>query len=219
MRKTWALATAGLMLCGLAGTAQAQKSGGIAFIPFAGYALPGTLAEDNTNDIHFKSNGALLLGLQLELGLSKSLGIDVGVNRTISQTFDIESGGASQGQEDQTMTQITGSLVIRPGGRRANGAVTPLMIELGGGVTMYSLGSPSAGLSDFNSTQPMGFAGLGYNFPIGPRSTVQLFGRAQMINSYSSAGLDAFNAAPPPTQVEGKMMLNLQFGVGLRVGR
>jgi hypothetical protein len=117
------------------------------------------------------------------------------------------------------MMQFTGSLVIRPGGRRPNGAVTPFMLELGGGVTMYSFGSAAAGFDEFDSTRPMFFAGAGYNVAIGPRGTLQFFVRGQMITAYESQGLDDFNAIPPATNIEGKSMMNIQAGVGFRFGR
>jgi len=222
MRGKRIIAAVGMFAMALAPNLMAQgKGGGIAIIPYGGYAIPGTLAAYDANDIQFESQPAMLLGLAIEFGLSKNMGIDIGANRTFSQTIDLVSGGTSQGEEDQTMTQIYGALVIRPGGRQPNGAVTPFFIEIGGGVTMYELCSAAAAgsCSDFNSTQPMGFAGAGYNFAIGPRATIQLFGRAQMIGPYSSTGLDAFNAAPPVTNVEGKSMFNFQIGAGLRVGR
>jgi hypothetical protein len=193
--------------------------GRIAVVPFAGYGLPGSLAEDAGNDIHFEPNGALLLGAALELGVNKNIGIAVGVNRTFSQKLDLQAGGSSQGEEDFTMTQLSGSIVIRPAGRLPSGAVSPLFIEVGGGVTLYTLGSAAFPAEDFDATSPMAFVGAGYNIPMGPRATIQVFARAQMISSYSSTGLDAFNAAPPPTSVEGSNLLNFQFGAGLRVGR
>ncbi len=191
----------------------------IAIVPFAGYGLPGVLAEDVPNDIHLEPAGALLLGAAIELGMSKNIGIAVGVNRTFSQKLDFVTGGSSAFEEDFTMTQIAGSIVIRPGGRLPSGAVSPLFIEVGGGITLYTLGSAAFPASDFDASSPMAFVGAGYNIPMGPRATIQIFGRAQMISSYSSQGLDDFNAAPPPTNVEGSNMLNFQFGAGLRVGR
>jgi hypothetical protein len=198
-----------------------SKGGGFAIIPFAGYAIPGTFAKDDASDIQFEPNGALLLGVQAELGLSKTMGIDVGANQTFSQTIDFIQGGTSQAQQDLRMTQITGSLIIRPKGRKPNGSVTPLFIEIGGGVTMYHLCSASAGsnCNDFDATEPMGFVGAGYNLPIGPRATVQLFARAQYISAYSSKGLDDFNATPPVSDVQGQGMMNFQVGGALRVGR
>ncbi len=212
------IAAAALIALGATG-ASAQSSLGLAIVPFAGYALPGTLAEDDQGNM-FTPNGAMLLGAQLELGLSKNIGIDVGVNKTFSQTFNIEGPifGAG-GEEDISMLQITGSVVLRPGGRRPNGGVTPLFLEAGGGVTMYSFGSAAASFDDFDATTPMFFAGAGYNLPVGPRATIQLFARAQAITAYSSTGLDQFNAAPPQTNIEGKLMLNFQAGVGFRFGR
>lgn len=208
---------AGALACTLATNANAQ---GIAFMPFAGYAIPGTLAEDESTGDAFKMNGAMLLGAQIELGMSKNIGIAVGLNKTFSGTMTGEGptiGGG--GDVDISMMQVTGSLVLRPAGRRANGGVTPLMIEVGGGVTMYSFGSAAAAFDDFDATKPMFFAGAGYNLPVGPRATIQIFGRAQMITAYESDGLDAFNAIPPPTNIEGKSMLNFQVGAGFRWGR
>ena len=222
MRRNRIIAAVGMLALSLTSSLMAQsKGGGIAIIPFAGYGIPSTLAEDEVNDWQFEGKAALLLGLQIELGLGKNIGIDVGASRTFSQVIDLVQGGVSQGEEDMTMTQITASLVFRPKGRLPSGAVTPFFIELGGGVTMYELCSASAGgsCSDFDSTQPMGFLGAGYNLAIGPRATVQLFGRAQMIGPYSSTGLDNFNALPPVTNIEGSTMLNFQIGAGLRVGR
>ncbi len=220
MRSRWVAVAAGLLVCGLAREAKAQKSGGLAIVLFGGYGLPGSnLVEDAGNDIQFKAKGALLLGGQLEIGLSKSMGIDVGVNRTLSQTLDLVQGGTTGETDDMSMTQFTGSLVIRPAGRRPNGAVTPLFVELGGGITMYKFGSAANPASDFKSNRPMGFVGAGYNVAIGPRATLQIFGRAQGITAYTSSGLDTYNAAPPVTNVKGKLMLNFQFGAAIRIGR
>jgi len=97
--------------------------------------------------------------------------------------------------------------------------VAPLFVELGGGVTRYTVGSAAFTATDWGTTKPMGFAGVGYNLAVGPRTTIQLFGRAQYITKYSSGGLDSFNAQPPASNVVGKGMLNFQFGAGLRVGR
>jgi len=211
------IAAAGLLACALAGNLTAQ---GIAIMPFGGYAIAGTLAEDDATGDKFTMNPAMVLGIQVELGLSKNLGIDVGVNKTFSQTFDAEGPTLGPATEvDIEMTQITGSLVIRPGGRRPNGGVTPLFFEVGGGVTMYGFGSAAASFSDFDATKPMFFAGAGYNLPVGPRATIQIFGRAQMITAYESSGLDSFNQQPPPTNIEGKSMLNFQVGAGFRWGR
>ncbi len=191
----------------------------IAIVPFAGYGLPGMLAEDTPNDIQLEPGGALMLGAAIELGMNKNVGIAVGVNRTFSQTLDVVFSGSSLGEDDFTMTQVSGSLVIRPGGRLPSGAVSPLFVEVGGGITLYTFGSAANTNPDFDATSPMAFAGAGYNIPMGPRATIQVFARAQMISSYSSTGLDDFNALPPVTQIEGSNMLNFQFGAGLRVGR
>ena len=94
----------------------------IAIVPFGGYGVPGVLAEDDPNDLHFEPGSALLLGALVELGVSKNIGIAVGVNRTFSQTIDFVSGGTSQGEEDFAMMQFSGAIVIRPGGRLPSGA-------------------------------------------------------------------------------------------------
>lgn len=218
MRGKWVVAGAALLALGASRVEAQSKGGGIAIIPFGGYAIPGTLAEDDLGN-NLSINGAMVLGAQIELGLSKNIGIDVGVNKTFSQTVSVDGPAFTPSDEDIAMTQITGSLVIRPGGRLPNGGVTPLFIELGGGVTMYSFGSAAASFDDFDATIPMFFVGAGYNIPVGPRATIQLFGRAEGISSYSSDGLDALNAIPPVTSIEGKMMFNFQLGVGFRWGR
>jgi hypothetical protein len=215
MRSKAILAAAGVIACAATTNLNAQ---GIAFMPYAGYSLGGTLAEDEVNDITLKVKSALILGAQVELGLSKNIGLAVGVNRTLSQILESDFQG-SIGEDDISMTQITGALVLRPGGRRPNGGVTPLYLEVGGGITMYKFGSAAASFTDFDANMTTFFAGAGYNIPVGPRATIQLFGRAQMISAYESDGLDAFNAAPPPTQVEGSSLINFQFGAGFRFGR
>lgn len=215
MRSKAILAAAGIMACAAATNLNAQ---GIAFMPYAGYSLGGTLAEDEPNAITLKVKSALILGAQVELGLSKNIGLAVGVNRTLSQILESDFQGTTA-EDDIAMMQVSGALVLRPGGRRPNGGVTPLYLEVGGGVTMYSFGSAAAQFNEFDATMPMFFAGAGYNIPVGPRATIQLFGRAQMITAYESDGLDQFNAAPPPTNVEGSSLINFQFGAGFRFGR
>ena len=73
--------------------------------------------------------------------------------------------------------------------------------------------------SSWNSTEPFAFAGLALNLPIGPRASIQLFGRALGGFGYSSTGLDEWNAVPPPTNLEDKFNVGFLFGAGMRVGR
>ena len=73
--------------------------------------------------------------------------------------------------------------------------------------------------SSWNSTEPFAFAGLALNLPIGPRASIQLFGRALGGFGYSSTGLDERNAVPPPTNLEDKFNVGFLFGAGMRVGR
>jgi hypothetical protein len=236
MRGKWVFAAAALLAVGAASRVEAQaKSGGIAIIPYGGYAVPGTLAEDV--NWGFTPNAAPAIGLQLEFGASKNIAIGAGVNYTFGQTLDIDYEDPSTpsttiGTGDISTMGIYGVVSIRPSGRLPSGAVTPLAIELGGGVNMLSFdkilvdtdgdGTFETAISpvdDFNSSSAMAFAGLAYNFPIGPRGSIQLFGRGTVQFGYSSTGLDDFNNTSPPSTVEGKTAFGFLIGAGLRFGR
>jgi hypothetical protein len=174
-----------------------------------------------------KAKGAPFVGLQLEMGLSKAMSIGVGGGITMGQKLDFNdlgSGGSTLGTADISSPRVYGVLSIRPAGRLPNGAVTPLAIELGGGMAFWRFDKiiidnqvyPS---SDWNGTEPFAFAGVAYNMPIGPRSSIQLFGRVLGGFGYSSSGLETYNASPPATNVAGKFNVGFLVGAGIRVGR
>jgi hypothetical protein len=222
MRKQLVLIAAGAMSLGLAGQAQGQ---GLAIVPFGAYNVPAVLAIE-TDNWEMQPKGAPFVGLQLEMGLSKAMSIGVGGGITMGQKLDLNdlASDGTVGTADISSPRIYGVLSIRPAGRRPNGAVTPLAIELGGGVAFWRFDKfviddtvyPS---SDWNGTEPFAFAGLALNLPIGPRASIQLFGRAIGGFGYSSAGLDDFNDADPVSDMQGKFNLGFLFGAGMRVGR
>lgn len=232
MRSRAILASA-MLVCAVATEATAQGQG-IAIVPFGGFVIPGTLAEEE-GGLEMAPKGSPLAGLQLELGLSKNMSLGLGGMLAIGQSMDFNdnsSGGAGTfGSADLGATRIYGMLSLRPGGRRPNGAVTALAIELGGGITMWKIKEftvdtdgdgiqeTNIPVDDWDSSEPFAFGGIAYNLPIGPRSSIQLFGRAIGGFGYSSDGLDSFNSAPPPTNVEGKFNVSFVIGAGLRVGR
>jgi len=228
MRKQFVLVAAGAMLLGLAGTATAQTMGqGLAIVPFGAFNIPGVLATE-ADYLELKPKGAPFVGLQLEMGLSKALSVGVGAGITTGQSLDfndLSAGGGTIGTADISSPRFYGLLSFRPGGRRPNGAVTPLAIELGGGVAMWRVdkliieSTVYPDVSDWNGTEPFAFAGIAYNLPIGPRASIQLFGRALGGFGYTSTGLDDFNAVPPVSDVKGKFNLGFLFGAGIRVGR
>jgi hypothetical protein len=236
MRGRWTFAAAAVLSLAAVARAEAQgKKPGLALIPYGGYAIPGTLAEDD--NYTFTPGAAPAIGLQLEFGASKNVAIGAGVNYTFGQTLDLDYEDASTpsmllGTADIATMGIYGVVSIRPGGRLPSGAVTPLAIELGGGVNMLSFdkflvdtdgdGTQETAISpvdDFNATSAMAFAGIAYNVPIGPRGSIQLFGRGTVQFGYSSQGLDDFNAVPPPSTVEGTTAFGFLVGAGLRFGR
>ncbi len=227
MRTKWIVA-AGLAAFAATPDLAAQNQG-IALVPLGAYVIPGVLASED-NSYEFAPKGAPFVGGQIELGISKNLSIGVGGGITAGQKLDLNdnSGGSGPnpiGTADISSARIYGLLSLRPGGRRPNGTVTPLAIEVGGGITMWAFDKFVVGttaispVDDFNSSEPFAFAGIAYNVPIGPRTSVQLFGRAMAGFGYSSDGLDSFNAAPPPSNVDGKLALSFLVGAGLRVGR
>jgi hypothetical protein len=227
MRGTWVVAGAALLALGASRVEAQNKSMGIAVIPFAGYSIPGVLASQD-DFLEMAPNPAPFFGLQIDLGVSKNMSIGLGGDLTFGGDLalnDLSTSGLGEiGTANITATQFYGVLTIRPSGRRPNGTVTPLAIELGGGMTMWKFdefliqGSAIAA-DDWSGNEPFAFAGMAYNVPIGPRSSVQIFGRAIGGFGYTSDGLDAFNAAPPPTTVEGEFNLTFHIGAGLRVGR
>jgi len=232
MRSRTILASA-ILTAAFATEATAQSQG-IAIVPFAGFVMPGTLAEEDGGG-EMAPKGSPLAGLQLELGLSKNLSFGIGGMLAIGQTMDFNdnSGGSSVtfGSADLGAMRIFGILSLRPSGRRPNGAVTPLAIEFGGGITMWKIKEFTVDLDgdgiqetnipvdDWDGNEPFAFGGLAYNLPIGPRSSIQIFGRAIGGFGYSSQGLDDFNAQAPVTNIEGNFNLSFVIGAGLRVGR
>jgi hypothetical protein len=215
-----------LLLASLVGAAAtslaAQSPTRIAIIPSAGFGIAAKLVDDPAFILKPKAAG--FGAIAIELGMSKTVSIAAGLSRTFSQTLDLSGTLILPATADMTMTQASGSLIFRPGGRRPNGSPTPLFIEVGGGINFYGfkniiVGSTAIPANDWKSTRPFGMIGAGMNFPIGPRSSVQVFGRAQSITAYTSKGLDDFNAAPPATNFKGKMGIGFQLGIGLRVGR
>ncbi len=227
MRNKWIVAAAGVVACAAAPDLAAQNQG-IALVPLGAYVIPGVLASED-NSYEFAPKASPFLGGQIELGLSKNLSFGVGGGITVGQKLDLndnsQSSGNPLGTADVSSARVYGLISLRPGGRRPNGTVTPLAIEFGGGITMWKFDKFVVGstaitpVDDFNSNVPFGFAGIAYNVPIGPRTSLQLFGRAMASGSYSSDGLDSFNAAPPPSNVEGKTTISFMVGAGLRVGR
>jgi hypothetical protein len=129
------------------------------------------------------------------------------------------------GTADISSPRVYGVLSIRPAGRRPNGAVTPLAIEIGGGVAFWRFdkfivnSAVITPIKEWNGTEPFAFAGVAYNMPIGPRASIQLFARALGGFGYKSTGLDTYNATPPTTNVKGKFNLGFLIGAGIRVGR
>jgi hypothetical protein len=228
MRKQLVLVAAGAMSLGLAGTATAQNKGqGLAIVPFGAFNVPAVLASE-TGNLEMKPEGAPFVGVQLEMGLSKAMSVGVGAGITMAQSLNMT--GLTVGTADISSPRIYGLLSIRPGGRRPNGAVTPLAIELGGGVALWRVDKiivdgvvippeDPIGAPKWNGAEPFAFAGLAYNLPIGPRASIQLFGRALGGFGYTSTGLDSWNALPPPTNVKSKFNIGFLVGAGIRVGR
>ncbi len=236
MKGRWVFATvAALSAAAVAGAEAQGKKPGLALIPYGAYSVPGSLAEDD--NWSFAPNAAPAIGLQLEFGASKNIAIGAGVNYNFGQTLDLSYTDASTpettiGEADISTMGIYGVVSIRPGGRLPSGAVTPLAIELGGGVNMLSFdkflvdtdgdGTFETAISpvdDFNATSAMAFAGVAYNLPIGPRGSIQIFGRGTVQFGYSSQGMDDFNSAPPTSSVEGSTAFGFMIGAGLRFGR
>jgi hypothetical protein len=215
------LLVAGLAVAATASGLNAQSSR-IALIPTAGYALGYTLADDP--DWSFDMKGAVAAGLAFEFTLNKNVGITVSGLRTVGQKLEVSNAGSAIGEADAAQTMLGAGVVIRPMGRLPSGAPSPLFIEAGAGINMWSFGnfivSGSAfPADDFNASKPYGYAGAGAVFPIGPRAQLLAFGRANFITAYGSQGLDDFNAQPPASTVEGSTAPSFLFGLGLRVGR
>ncbi len=203
-------------------TSLSAQSSRIALIPTAGYALGYTLADDP--DYSFDMKAAVGAGLAVEFTLNKNIGLAVMGLRTVGQKVGVSDASGEVGEADAAQTMFGAGLVLRPMGRLPSGAPSPLFIEAGGGLNMWSFGnfiiSGSAyPADDFNASKPFGYVGAGAAFPIGPRAQLLVFGRANIITAYSSTGLDDFNAAPPASTVEGKTAPSFMFGLGLRVGR
>jgi len=226
MRELLVLIAAGALSLGLAGTATAQNKGqGLAIVPFAAYNIPGLLATES-GVAEMKPKGAPLVGLQLELGASKAVSVGLGGGVMLGQSFDLKDLGAGYGSSwDVSAPQVYGVVSVRPAGRRPNGAVTPLAVEFGGGVAMWRFSrfidynNESFPAASWNNTQPFVFAGVACNLPIGPRASIQLFGRVVGASTYVSKGLDDWNNTDPPSNLKGKFNVGFLVGAGIRVGR
>lgn len=221
MRGRIVLAGACALALGMTARAEAQ-SATIALVPGGGYAFGYVLAEDA--DYSFDMLAAPFISVGVEFTVNKNISIIVGGLRTIGQKMEFSFQGNVGGESDVSQTMLGGGLVLRPGGRTPTGAPTPLFIEAGGGMNLWSFGNFIAGSTtfpadDLNANKPYFYAGAGITLPIGPRAQLNIFGRANFITAYTSQALDDFNATPPQSTVEGKFGPSFMAGIGLRVGR
>lgn len=227
MRAKWPLLAAGLFALAPASELAAQGAR-IAMVPVGGFALGYNLAEDSTYS--FAIRGATFFGVGADITLAKVLGLSLSVLRTVGQPsigkLELDSSGTALYRAPVAQTMLSGGLVLRPGGRTPAGAPTPLYIEIGGGLNAWTFGNlvrlTGQGVfpgDRYNASKPFGYAAAGVTLAVGPRAQVNLFARANYITAYASAGLDDFNALPPPLNVKGKTRPSFMAGVGLRVGR
>jgi hypothetical protein len=223
----------------------------ISVVPTAGYVAPMGNWVDETSYQNLCSpappciyklrpQGGVFVGLVAEYSLNKSIGLAFYGSRTLGGLQRLREDFLSEPSEpdvfkaDMATTNLGGMLIFRPLGRTPSGAPKTLYLELGGGINWYSV---TTGFSDveepadslisyYSSSTPAVMGGLGLSFPVGPRISLQLFGRAYyQFSAYDSDGLDDFNTfivenfAPTEPRIEGVRSMLLQFGVGLRVGR
>ena len=230
MNRNWLAVAAALATAASAARVEAQARSSISIIPIAGYMVPmGKWTDSDT--IRLEPGGGIFVGVTAEYSMNKSVSITAQALRTLGLTQTMTMGaptffGTTKLETDMTSTQILGTIIFRPLGRLPNGAPKTVYFEVGGGFTLYDVGqgfqNPSGqnDVLDFNSSTAMIAGGAGLSFPIGPRASLQVFGRANyQLSEYSSEGLDTWNGYPPPSSVQGEKSLVMLLGAGLRIGR
>lgn len=225
----------GVLALAVAPVLRAQVRGSLSVVPVAGY----TVNSGNWLDIDLgggsratlKPKGGVFVGLVAEYNLNKSLSIAAHATRTLGATQkmrEVDTGTfAATIETDLATTTIGGMIVFRPLGRLPSGAPNKVYIELGGSYNIYSVSTGFTDINDRAAVDSVGFGyhtpavmgGAGLSFPVGPRASLQVFGRAYyQMREYSSNVLDLINQGNPNPLV-GKKTILLQFGLGLRVGR
>jgi len=245
----------GALAVAVAPALRAQVRGSLSVIPTAGYVLSaGGWIDETTLDFGggdranyaLKPKGGVFVGLIAEYNLSKNLSLaahasrTLGITQRLSEVWTATSGFFTPDQTfeaDMATTNIGGMLVFRPLGRLPSGAPKTVYFEAGGALNIYSV---TSGFTDVNNqaaidsvsykyTTPAIMGGAGLSFPVGPRASLQLFGRAYyQLKAYESNALTNFNQSIDSinsqfgtnvANLDGKKSILLQFGLGLRVGR
>jgi hypothetical protein len=220
----------GALAVGVSGNLAAQQ--GVALTPYIGYLSPmGNLVDQNNSSccLTVKAKPGIQVGAIGELNMSKHFAISAFAASTVglTQTAEFNFNTASTTgllKLGLATTQFGGTFIIRPLGRNPNGSPKVFFLEAGAAYTRLSF-SDVQDRTNGNTASPswgwsggMGVFGGGFTFRVGPRSTLVLFGRYNMmLSTYSSAGLDDWNSQPPPDTPKKSNMLF--FGAGLRTGR
>ena len=232
MNRNWLAVAAALATAASAARVEAQARSSISIIPIAGYMMPmGKWTDSDT--IRLEPGGGIFVGVTAEYSVNKTFSVTAQAIRTLGLTQKMTFAAPEFGvgvpaalETDMTTTQLLGTLLFRPLGRLPNGAPKTVYFEVGGGFTLYDVSQGftnplgASDVLDFNSSTAVVTGGAGLSFPIGPRASLQVFGRANYgLSAYSSPGLDKWNGYPPPSNVQGEKPLVLLLGAGLRIGR
>ncbi len=229
MRHRWTWLAGALALVS-AGRLSAQQ--GVALTPYIGYLSPsGNLVDQNNSTccLSVKAKSGFVVGAIGELSMSKHFAISAFASSTVglSQSAEFNFNTASttgQLKLGLATTQFGGTFIVRPMGRNPNGSPKVFFLEAGAAYTRLSF-SDVQDRTNGNTASPSwsssggdAIFGGGLTFRVGPRSTLVIFGRYDMmLSKYSSAGLDDWNSQPPPDVA--KKINSILIGVGLRTGR
>jgi hypothetical protein len=243
MRRAPLPVAAALLLAGAAPLA-AQ----ISVVPTAGYVLSAGNWLDQTVDygggdqetVTIKPLGGFFVGLNAEYAVNSAISLSGHATRTLGSAqkmgFDYATQGPNFGtfsarfEADMATTSIGGLLIFRPLGRLPSGAPRTIYIEAGGSFNIYTVTTGFTDVNDqdavnefsFGFQSPAVLGGVGVSFPVGPRASLQIFGRAYYeLSDYSSNFVDSVNEdlQGSGTQLQGDKSILLQLGLGLRVGR
>lgn len=233
MRFRWTGVLAGVLMAGAAGNLSAQQ--GVALTPYIGYMTPlsgGVLVEQNTPGaggccLEVSAKGGIMVGAIGELSLAKQFAISAFAASTIGltqkATFDFTSSGGPSLELGMATTQFGGTFIVRPLGRSPNGAPKGFFIEAGAAYNLLAFSdvadrSGGQAAPSWNSSGPVGIAGGGLVFRVGPRASLSVFARYHHpFGEYESDGLTDWNNIPPPDTP--KKVGWLFIGAGLRTGR
>lgn len=210
------------MLAILALPLHAQRT---AISPYVGFGAPvGSFISgpSGPSEILFEADFGTALGLQFDLALSKRLSLGVvgeyGLDQGMELTYNCQACGFVEPASMRVM-RIHGVMGLRPFGMRPDGRPTPLVLEVGAGITSYSFDYENPTIDDdrSNGSVQSAFAGIAFDIPLGPRRTaIRFFGRGLVAQKLEADAVDDLSQLVGTVTAE--PVITPQLGVALRLG-